>query len=55
MADLLPPPAGAPEPAPRERALLEAVQAGEARLLDLLHALIRFRTPNPPGGNERHA
>jgi acetylornithine deacetylase/succinyl-diaminopimelate desuccinylase family protein len=55
MADRLPAPTGVPEATRGERALLEAVEAGEARLLDLLGALIRFRTPNPPGGNEREA
>jgi acetylornithine deacetylase/succinyl-diaminopimelate desuccinylase family protein len=38
-----------------ELALLAGIEAGEERLFDLLRELIRFRTPNPPGGNEREA
>jgi formylaminopyrimidine deformylase len=38
-----------------EQEVVGAVAAGEARLFGLLETLIRFRTPNPPGGNESAA
>lgn len=38
-----------------ERDILDAIQAREERLFALLEDLIRFRTPNPPGGNELEA
>jgi formylaminopyrimidine deformylase len=38
-----------------ERALLEYVEGRRQRLIDLTRALIGFRTPNPPGGNEAEA
>jgi acetylornithine deacetylase len=45
----------APSLAARERAVLEYVEANEERLFALLEDLVRFRTPNPPGGNEAEA
>ena len=38
-----------------ERAVLADIDAGENTLVDLLATLVRFRTPNPPGGNEAEA
>lgn len=38
-----------------EQAILEDIDASEEQLFDLLRTLIRFRTPNPPGGNESEA
>lgn len=38
-----------------ERALLSDIDANEKRLFETLRDLVRFRTPNPPGGNEREA
>ena len=38
-----------------ERAVLADIEASEGALFELLAALVRFRTPNPPGGNEREA
>jgi formylaminopyrimidine deformylase len=38
-----------------ERALLDHVDDGRQRLIDLMRTLIGFRTPNPPGGNEAEA
>lgn len=35
-----------------ERRLVRHVEERDERLFDLLAALVRFRTPNPPGGNE---
>jgi acetylornithine deacetylase len=35
-----------------ERRVVAAVDANEERLVDTLRELVRFRTPNPPGGNE---
>jgi formylaminopyrimidine deformylase len=44
-----------PAVAAAERALLDYVDAGRERLIDLTRTLIGFRTPNPPGGNEAEA
>ncbi len=38
-----------------EQAVLASVDESQQRLFDLLAQLIRFRTPNPPGGNEADA
>lgn len=38
-----------------ERGILNAIGARQERLFALLEELIRFRTPNPPGGNELEA
>ena len=38
-----------------ERQLLTTIEAREEELFQRLEALVRFRTPNPPGGNEREA
>ena len=38
-----------------ERALLRDIEASEEQLFDRLRTLVRFRTPNPPGGNEGEA
>ena len=38
-----------------ERRLLTAIEAREEELFERLETLVRFRTPNPPGGNERGA
>ncbi|MCY4086356.1 MAG: ArgE/DapE family deacylase [Actinomycetia bacterium] len=38
-----------------ERAVLADIEANEDALFDLLATLVRFRTPNPPGGNEAEA
>jgi len=35
-----------------EKALLDCIDRRQQRLVDLLAALVRFRTDNPPGGNE---
>jgi formylaminopyrimidine deformylase len=40
---------------PGEQRLLDQIDEERERLFDLLRTLIRFRTPNPPGGNERPA
>jgi acetylornithine deacetylase/succinyl-diaminopimelate desuccinylase family protein len=38
-----------------EQALLQDIEANEEHLFETLKALVRFRTPNPPGGNEKEA
>ena len=38
-----------------ERAVLADIDANEGELFELLAELVRFRTPNPPGGNEQDA
>ena len=38
-----------------EQAILSDIDASEGALFDLLGTLVRFRTPNPPGGNESDA
>jgi acetylornithine deacetylase/succinyl-diaminopimelate desuccinylase family protein len=38
-----------------ERRLVADIAANEGRLVETLRDLVRFRTPNPPGGNEREA
>ena len=40
---------------PSEQTLLAEIEANEDHLFDTLSQLIRFRTPNPPGGNETEA
>jgi acetylornithine deacetylase/succinyl-diaminopimelate desuccinylase family protein len=38
-----------------ERSVLAHIEQNESALFDLLETLVRFRTPNPPGGNEQAA
>ena len=38
-----------------EQHVLGHIEENEERLFDLLASLVRFRTPNPPGGNEGEA
>jgi acetylornithine deacetylase/succinyl-diaminopimelate desuccinylase-like protein len=35
-----------------EQRVLASIETREADLFDRLETLVRFRTPNPPGGNE---
>ena len=39
----------------KEARVLALIEARLDRLTDLLRTLVRFQTPNPPGGNEREA